>query len=60
MTDPDLDAYIALTAAALGLTIQPAWQDEVRDNLKVLFLQGDRLLGFTLPDEAEAAPVFSA
>jgi hypothetical protein len=46
-------------AAALGLTIEPAWRAEVADNLKLLFLQGERLLDFPLPDEAEAAPVFS-
>jgi hypothetical protein len=59
MNDFDVTLYMDAAAAALGLTIEPAWRAEVADNLKLLFLQGERLLDFPLPDEAEAAPVFS-
>ena len=60
MTDRELDDYIALSAVALGLSIRPEWQAEVRENLKLLLLQGERVMGYALPDEAEAAPVFAA
>ncbi len=60
MTDSELDAYLDAAAAALGLDVRPEWRAEVRDNLSLLFLQGERLMGFALPDEAEMAPVFRA
>jgi hypothetical protein len=60
MTDAELDEFLDAAARALRLTIAPEWRAEVRQNLLVLFLQGERVLDFPLPDEAEAAPIFTA
>jgi hypothetical protein len=60
MNDPELDAFMAASAAALGLTIDPVWREAVRANLSVVFRMGDLVLDFALPDDAEPAPVFAA
>ncbi len=44
----------------LGLRLDPAWQDGIRFNLKLLFDHAARVDDFALPDDAEPAPVFNA
>ena len=55
-----LDPMIAVAARALDLTIDPAWQPEIRSHLQVILRHGARVAEFALPDEAEPAPVFKA
>lgn len=57
---PDLDAFAAHAADMLGLTLDPAWTAAVVANLRVLREAADLVGAFPLPDEAEAAPVFTA
>ena len=52
--------YVAAAAALLGLPLDPAWAASVVDNFTVLKAAADRVAAFSLPDEAEAAPVFEA
>ncbi len=56
----DLDTYARAAAALLGLSIDPAWMPAILANLRVLHATADHVGSFPLPDEAEAAPVFSA
>ncbi len=59
-TAQDLDAYIGSTAALLGISTDPSWRNAIRFHLE-LSLRMARLVGeFTLSDEAEPAPVFTA
>jgi hypothetical protein len=58
--EPDLDAYAANAAALLRLPVAPDWAGGVVANLRVLMAAFDLVAGFPLPDEAEAAPVFTA
>ncbi|MFC7663900.1 DUF4089 domain-containing protein [Methylorubrum suomiense] len=44
----------------LGLTLNSAWTAAVVANLRVLREAADLVGAFPLPDEAEAAPVFTA
>ena len=57
--DP-LDAYIDAASAVLGLPLEPDWKPAVRGNLKVTFRFAAQVGEFSLPDEAEPAPVFVA
>ena len=57
---PDLDAFAAVAAPLLGLSLDPAWLAPVTANLRVLAAAADLVGGFPLPDEATAAPVFEA
>jgi hypothetical protein len=57
--DP-LDEFIVAGARSLNLKIEQAWLPEVRNNLAVTLRLGDLVAGFTLPDDAEPAPVFKA
>jgi hypothetical protein len=59
MPDP-LDDLIAAAARALDLPIEPAWQAAVKTNLQVTLRHGALVAEFTLPDDAEPAPVFVA
>jgi len=59
LTDP-LDTYIDAVAAALGLTIDPAWKPAVRANLDVSLKLARQVDEFPLPDETEPASVFRA
>jgi hypothetical protein len=60
MTDPELDAFMAASATALGLSIDPEWREAVRTNLAVVFRMAPMVLDFPLDDTAEPAPVFQA
>lgn len=54
------DAWIAASAAQLGIPLAPEWMPAVRFNIDVTFRLAKLVDEFPLPDEAEAAPVFRA
>ena len=55
-----LDDLVDAAARALDLTIAPEWKGTVKANLAVTFALAELFADFSLPDEAEPAPVFSA
>jgi hypothetical protein len=55
-----LDELITAAAAALALTIEPAWTPAVRQHLEVTLRFARLVEEFDLPDDAEPAPVFRA
>jgi hypothetical protein len=55
-----IDSFMSASAEALGLTIDPAWRDTVKFNLRLVFDHAARVEAFPLPDDAEPAPVFHA
>jgi hypothetical protein len=57
--DP-LDQFIEAAAQTLDLPVDPAWQPAVKMNLQVILRQASLFTDFSLPDEAEPAPVFTA
>jgi hypothetical protein len=57
--DP-LDDFIIASARALDLKIDTAWMPAVRGNLAVTLRLAALVSAFTLPDDAELAPVFEA
>src|SRR4029453_4522521 len=57
--DP-LDDFVAASEAALGLKIEPVWRGTVKANLAVTFALAALFADFSLPDDAEPAPVFMA
>ena len=57
--DP-LDDFISAAASALDLTIDKAWMPAVRSHLQVTLRLAALVTAFTLPDDAEPAPVFKA
>jgi Protein of unknown function (DUF4089) len=56
----DVDAMVAACAPALGLTIDPAWQENVKFNLRLILRHAALVEEFPLSDEAEPAPIFHA
>jgi len=62
MIDPRdaLDAFIDAATQALGLPLEEAWRPAVKANLGVTLAHAALVDAFTLPDEAEPAPVFRA
>ncbi|KQT61042.1 hypothetical protein ASG52_17565 [Methylobacterium sp. Leaf456] len=56
----DPEAYAGAVAGALGIALDPAWIAPVAANLRVLHAAAATVGAFPLPDEAEAAPVFTA
>ncbi|AWN41544.1 DUF4089 domain-containing protein [Methylobacterium durans] len=57
---PNLDAGTAAAAEMLGIPVEPGWAEAIAANLRVLREAAALVEGFPLPDEAEAAPVFTA
>jgi hypothetical protein len=57
--DP-LDPFIEAAAQTLDLPVDPAWQPAVKMNLQIILRQAALFTDFSLPDEAEPAPVFTA
>jgi len=57
LKDP-LDDLIDAAAPALGIAVAPDWKPAVRAHLAVTLQHADRVAGFSLPDDAEPAPVF--
>jgi hypothetical protein len=55
-----VEDLMASGAQALGLTIDPAWRDSVKSNLRLVLDHAARVEAFPLSDEAEPAPVFHA
>lgn len=55
-----IDALVAASAQALGLTIDPAWEASVKSNLQLIFSHAARVDAFPLADETEPAPIFHA
>jgi 1-carboxybiuret hydrolase subunit AtzG-like protein len=65
MSPPDLsrfelDEFIAASARALALPVDPAWYPTIRSNLDVTFRLAALVADHPLPDDAEPAPVFRA
>jgi len=58
-TDP-LDDFIQAAAKAFDLPLEPTWQPAVKANLAVTLNYAALVADFSLPDEAEPAPVFRA
>jgi hypothetical protein len=57
--DP-LDPFIEAAAHALDLSVDPSWRPAVKMNLQIILRQAALFTEFSLPDEAEPAPVFTA
>jgi 1-carboxybiuret hydrolase subunit AtzG-like protein len=55
-----LDDYIDAVARALGIAIEDAWRPSIRANLEVSLRLAKLVDDYKLPDEAEAASVFTA
>lgn len=55
-----LDDYIDALSAALSLPINPAWKPAVKMNLEVSLRMARLVDEFSLPDEAEPAPIYVA
>ena len=60
MAADHLDPYIDAVAAALPLPVEVAWRTAVRANLEVSLRLARLVDEFTLPDETEAASIYSA
>jgi len=60
MPTDHLDDFIAASARALALPIDPAWHPAIRANLEVTLRFAALVAEFKLPDDAEPAPVFRA
>jgi hypothetical protein len=60
MPTDDLDQFIAASARALALPVDPTWYPMIRANLEVTFRLAALVADFKLPDAAEPAPVFRA
>ncbi|WP_341911221.1 DUF4089 domain-containing protein [Ferrovibrio terrae] len=54
----DAEAFLDATAAAMNLSIDPAWRPAVLDNLVRSRQIAQAVLNFPLPDEVEPASVF--
>jgi len=59
-SENSIDAYVAACAQALGLTLDPAWHKSIAFNLRLILRHASLVDEFTLPDDAEPAPVFHA
>ena len=55
-----LDDYINAVAAAMALPVEDAWRPAVRANLEVSLRLAKLVDDFPLPDETEAASIYSA
>jgi hypothetical protein len=57
--DP-LDDFMTAAAAALNLPLEADWRPAVKTNLAVTLTHAALVGEFSLPDDAEPAPVFEA
>jgi hypothetical protein len=55
-----IDAFVAASAQALSLTLDPAWHASIAFNLRLILRHAALVDEFALPDGAEPAPVFHA
>jgi len=60
MPTDHLDDFIAASARALALPVEPEWHPAIRANLEVTLRLAALVAEFRLPDDAEPAPVFRA
>ncbi len=58
-SDP-LDDFVQSAARLLALPIEPQWRAAIKANLAVNLRLAELVAEFTLPDEAEPAPIFRA
>jgi 1-carboxybiuret hydrolase subunit AtzG-like protein len=58
--EDEWNEFIAASARALALPVDPAWYPAVRANLEVTWRLAGLVAQFELPDDAEPAPVFRA
>lgn len=56
----DPDAVIDALAPMLGIEVTDAFRPGIRQHLEATVRIAQAVLEFAMPDEAEAAPVFSA
>jgi Protein of unknown function (DUF4089) len=54
------ESYAAVSAKALGLTLEPDWKAAAAANLETIFKIAALVDGFELPDDIEPSPVFEA
>jgi hypothetical protein len=54
----ELDEFIAASAFALALPINPLWHPMIRSHLQVILKLAAVVADLKLPDDAEPAPVF--
>lgn len=55
-----IGTWVPAAARALGLTLDPAWHQPVFLNLRLILSHAALVERFSLPDDAEPAPVFHA
>jgi hypothetical protein len=55
-----LDDFIESAAHALALPLESSWRPAIRANLDVTLKQAALVMEFSLPDDAEPAPIFKA
>jgi Protein of unknown function (DUF4089) len=55
-----IDALVEAGAKALGLPLDPAWHASVKFNLQLILRHAALVEEFSLPDDAEPAPIFHA
>jgi hypothetical protein len=54
------ESYVAVSAKALGLALEPDWKEAAAANLETIFKIAALVDGFELPDDIEPSPVFEA
>ena len=54
------DDFIEAAAKSVDLSLDPAWNASIRNNLEVTLKLARLVEDFPLPDEAEPAPVYKA
>ena len=59
-TNDDWDDYVDAVGRALGLAIEKDWRPAIRANLEVSLRLAKLVDDYKLPDESEAASVFTA
>jgi hypothetical protein len=58
-TNP-LSGYVDAAIGALALRVDPRWTPMIAVHLQVILQQAALVSAFTLPDDAEPAPIFKA
>ncbi len=59
MADP-FDEMVEASAGALGIPLEAQWKAEIKTQLQTILSHGVAVTEFSLPDDAEPAPVFKA
>ena len=58
MDRTELETYVTVTAAAIGLPIPPASLPVVAENVQRLLAAGALMVEFSLPDDLDPASIF--